>query len=183
MKVIVYGYGLMGKKVANRIRSQNDMDLIAVVSYQFDEKIPEKCFNSLKECDEKADVIIDFSHPNNLDDILTYAKKNKCKLVIATTGYSEEQLEKITKYAKNIGLSFQIVDDILDIVGDESKLGKKVGSDIENHKSTYPSLIGLDESKNIAYELIQEAKESINSINKETKFLSDLADYIIDREY
>ena len=39
------------------------------------------------------------------------------------------------------------------------------------------------ESKNIAYELIQEAKESINSINKETKFLSDLADYIIDREY
>ena len=96
---------------------------------------------------------------------------------------TQEQLEKITKYAKNIGLSFQIVDDILDIVGDESKLGKKVGSDIENHKSTYPSLIGLDESKNIAYELIQEAKESINSINKETKFLSDLADYIIDREY
>ena len=64
---------------------------------------------------------------------------------------TQEQLEKITKYAKNIGLSFQIVDDILDIVGDESKLGKKVGSDIENHKSTYPSLIGLDESKNISY--------------------------------
>lgn len=102
MKVIVYGYGLMGKKVANRIRSQNDMDLIAVVSYQFDEKIPEKCFNSLKECDEKADVIIDFSHPNNLDDILTYAKENKCKLVIATTGYSEEQLEKIKEASKDI---------------------------------------------------------------------------------
>ena len=96
---------------------------------------------------------------------------------------SEEELEKITKYSENIGLSFQIVDDILDIVGDEEKLGKPIGSDIENHKSTYPSLIGLDESKNIAYELIQEAKESINSINKETKFLSDLADYIIDREY
>ena len=102
MKVIVYGYGLMGKKVANRIRSQNDMDLMAVVSYEFDEKIPEKCFNSLKECDEKADVIIDFSHPNNLDDILTYAKENKCKLVIATTGYSEEQLEKIKEASKDI---------------------------------------------------------------------------------
>ena len=102
MKVIVYGYGLMGKKVANRIRSQNDMDLMAVVSYEFDEKIPEKCFNSLKECDEKADVIIDFSHPNNLDDILTYAKDNKCKLVIATTAYSEEQLEKIKEATKEI---------------------------------------------------------------------------------
>ena len=102
MKVIVYGYGLMGKKVANRIRSQNDMDLMEVVSYEFYEKIPEKCFNSLKECDEKADVIIDFSHPNNLDDILTYAKENKCKLVIATTGYSEEQLEKIKEASKDI---------------------------------------------------------------------------------
>ena len=102
MKVIVYGYGLMGKKVANRIRSQNDMDLMAVVSYEFDEKIPEKCFNSLKECDEKAGVIIDFSHPNNLDDILSYAKENKCKLVIATTGYSEEQLEKIKEASKDI---------------------------------------------------------------------------------
>ncbi|MBQ3420615.1 MAG: polyprenyl synthetase family protein, partial [Romboutsia sp.] len=94
-----------------------------------------------------------------------------------------DELEKITKYAKNIGLSFQIVDDILDVVGDESKLGKKVGSDIENNKSTYPSLLGLEKSKHIAYELIQEAKENINSINKNTNFLSDLADYIIDREY
>ena len=42
MKVIVYGYGLMGKKVANKVRSQNDMDLVAVVSYEFDEKVPEK---------------------------------------------------------------------------------------------------------------------------------------------
>lgn len=68
-------------------------------------------------------------------------------------------------------------------MGDESKLGKKVGSDIENNKSTYPSLLGLEKSKHIAHELIQEAKENINSINKDINFLNDLADYIIDREY
>lgn len=96
---------------------------------------------------------------------------------------SEEELENITKYAKNIGLSFQIVDDILDIVGDESKLGKKVGSDLENNKSTYPSLIGLEKSKEIANELIQEAKLSIKSIENNAQFLCGLADYIIDREY
>lgn len=102
MKVIVYGYGLMGKKVANKIRSLNDMNLEAIISYQFDEKTPEKSYKSLKECDKKADVIIDFSHPNNLNDILSYALKNKTKLVIATTGYNDEQLAKINNASKQI---------------------------------------------------------------------------------
>ena len=96
---------------------------------------------------------------------------------------SEEELEKITKYSENIGLSFQIVDDILDIVGDEEKLGKPIGSDIENHKSTYPSLIGLDKSKKVATDLIKEAKDSIRKISGESRFLEDLADYIISREH
>lgn len=98
-------------------------------------------------------------------------------------GASEEELENVTKYAKNIGLSFQIVDDILDIVGDEAKLGKKVGSDIDNEKSTYPSLIGLEKSKETANKLIAEAKMSIDYINKDSEFLNNLADYIVDREY
>lgn len=98
-------------------------------------------------------------------------------------GANSEQMEEITKYAKNIGLSFQIVDDILDIVGDEAKLGKKVGSDIENHKSTYPSLLGLDKSKEIAYNLIDEAKKSIEKLSDDVDFLKGLAEYIIDREY
>ena len=98
-------------------------------------------------------------------------------------GASEIQLENITKYAKNIGLSFQIVDDILDVVGDEARLGKKVGSDIDNEKSTYPSLIGLDKSKEIAKNLIEEAKLSISNIDKDSEFLNSLADYIVDREY
>ena len=98
-------------------------------------------------------------------------------------GASEIQLENITKYAKNIGLSFQIVDDILDVVGDEAKLGKKVGSDIDNEKSTSPSLIGLDKSKEIAKNLIEEAKLSISNIDKDSEFLNSLADYIVDREY
>ena len=98
-------------------------------------------------------------------------------------GASENQLENITKYAKNIGLSFQIVDDILDIVGDEAKLGKNVGSDIDNEKSTYPSLIGLEKSKEVANQLIKEAKASINQISKDNAFLNGLAEYIVDREY
>ena len=122
---------------------------------------------------------LDYIHMNK-----TAAMMVGCMRAGATIGgANSEQMEEITKYAKNIGLSFQIVDDILDIVGDEAKLGKKVGSDIENHKSTYPSLLGLDKSKEIAHNLIDEAKKSIEKLSDDVDFLKGLAEYIIDREY
>ena len=122
---------------------------------------------------------LDYIHMNK-----TAAMMVGCMRAGATIGgANSEQMEEITKYAKNIGLSFQIVDDILDIVGDEAKLGKKVGSDIENHKSTYPSLLGLDTSKEIAHNLIDEAKKSIEKLSDDVDFLKGLAEYIIDREY
>lgn len=122
---------------------------------------------------------LDFIHMNKTAAIII-----GCMRAGAIIGSANEiQLENITKYAKNIGLSFQIVDDILDVIGDEAKLGKKVGSDIDNEKSTYPSLIGLDKSKEIAKKLIEEAKLSISGIDKDKEFLNSLADYIVDREY
>lgn len=122
---------------------------------------------------------LDFIHMNK-----TAAMIVGCMRAGAIMGHaSEEDLQNITKYAKNIGLAFQIVDDILDIVGDEKALGKPVGSDIENHKSTYPSLIGLDESKKVATGLIKEAKDSIRKISGESRFLEELADYIISRDH
>ena len=122
---------------------------------------------------------LDFIHMNK-----TAAMIVGCMRAGAIMGHAcEEDLQNITKYAKNIGLAFQIVDDILDIVGDEKALGKPVGSDIENHKSTYPSLIGLDESKKVATSLIKEAKDSIRKISGESRFLEDLADYIISRDH
>ncbi|MCC0782947.1 polyprenyl synthetase family protein [Clostridioides sp. ES-S-0108-01] len=122
---------------------------------------------------------LDYIHMNK-----TAAMMVGCMRAGATIGgANSEQMEDITKYAKNIGLSFQIVDDILDIVGDEAKLGKKVGSDIENHKSTYPSILGLNKSKEIAHNLIDEAKKSIEKLSDDVEFLKGLAEYIIDREY
>lgn len=122
---------------------------------------------------------LDFIHMNK-----TAAMIVGCMRAGAIMGHAcEEDLQNITKYAKNIGLAFQIVDDILDIVGDEKALGKPVGSDIENHKSTYPSLIGLNESKKVATSLIKEAKDSIRKISGESRFLEDLADYIISRDH
>lgn len=122
---------------------------------------------------------LDFIHMNKTAAIIIGCMRAGAIIGNAT----DKQLEDITKYAKNIGLSFQIVDDILDIVGDEAKLGKNVGSDIDNEKSTYPSLIGLEKSKEVANQLIKEAKASISQISKDNAFLNGLAEYIVDREY
>ena len=122
---------------------------------------------------------LDFIHLNKTAAIIVGCMRAGAIIGDAT----EEQLENITKYATNIGLSFQIADDILDITGDESKLGKKVGSDIDNNKSTYPSLIGLEKSKEIANDLINESKTRISNIKGDTEFLNDLAEYIVARDY
>ena len=199
-----------GKKT-NHIVYGEDMAILAgdaLLNYAFevmlsnsiDKENPNKYLKAINEIAKTSGIygmiggqVVDIQSENQqiTKDKLDYIHNNKTAAIIigcmragAIIGNAtQEELEKITKYAKNIGLSFQIVDDILDVVGDESKLGKKVGSDIENNKSTYPSLLGLEKSKHIAYELIKEAKENINSINTDTDFLNNLADYIIDREY
>lgn len=96
-------------------------------------------------------------------------------------GATEHELNVISCYAKKIGLAFQVVDDILDIEGDEKALGKKVGSDLQRHKSTYPSILGMKTSKEIANELIDEAKSKISEFD-DSEFLICLADYIISRK-
>ena len=95
MNVVVYGYGLMGKKVVAAINTHETLNLVGIISPMFDEEIKDNMFHSLEEVKEHVDAIIDFSHPNNLNEILEYGKKNHCALVIATTGYNEVQLEMI----------------------------------------------------------------------------------------
>lgn len=87
-----------------------------------------------------------------------------------------------TVYAHNIGLSFQIVDDILDITGDSEALGKPVGSDEENEKCTYVSIVGLEESKRVVAILTQEAKSVLDKFNGDTTQLKNFADIMEKRK-
>lgn len=80
-----------------------------------------------------------------------------------------------TLFAHNIGLSFQIVDDILDITSDSQTLGKPVGSDIENEKCTYVSLIGIEEAKKTVSVLTQEAIDVLDKFDGDTQLLKDFA--------
>lgn len=97
---------------------------------------------------------------------------------------SKEIREKLEEYADLIGLAFQIKDDILDVEGDFEKLGKPIGSDAESEKSTYPSMIGMAESKKLLDEITEKAKNIIadNFSEERGKILIELADFIKNRE-
>lgn len=96
---------------------------------------------------------------------------------------TEEEYKALEKYANGIGLAFQIKDDILDIEGDFEKIGKPIGSDLELEKTTYPSIFGIEKSKEILNEVILEAKKSLNIFSEEkVRIFLELADYIGIRE-
>lgn len=97
-------------------------------------------------------------------------------------GADEAQMEALTRYGKHIGLAFQITDDILDVVGDTAVIGKPVGSDEKNNKATYPSMVGLDESKRLAEEQCRLAKEALSGLPGDCDVLSYIADYILNRQ-
>jgi len=97
-------------------------------------------------------------------------------------GASEEDNQRIRIYGEAIGAAFQIVDDILDEVGDEAHLGKPVGSDIEQGKTTYPSLMGIDRSRELAQQHVDRAIEQLRPYEgPDADFLRCLAQYIVDR--
>lgn len=96
---------------------------------------------------------------------------------------TEEEYKALENYADGIGLAFQIKDDILDIEGDFEKIGKPIGSDLELEKTTYPSIFGIEKSKEILKEVISDAKRSLNIFpDEKIKVFLELADYIGIRE-
>lgn len=97
------------------------------------------------------------------------------KVGAVLAGASEEQIRAMEKCAEDIGMAFQIQDDILDVVGDSDELGKPVGSDAANHKQTYVTLYGLEEAKSLVETLSEEAVEVyLKSIEGEHEFLEQL---------
>jgi geranylgeranyl diphosphate synthase type II len=97
-------------------------------------------------------------------------------------GAGGETLRAFTQYAERIGLAFQITDDILNVEGKAAALGKSTGTDLSRGKATYPSLLGLEESKRRATELVELAVESLKPYGPEADPLREIARFIIARE-
>lgn len=95
---------------------------------------------------------------------------------------SADKLDAVTEYGEKIGLAFQIIDDILDIEGDEATLGKPVGSDTKNSKATFPAIVGLERSKQMAGELIDQAVEIISRSVEQSEHFVQIARFIEGRQ-
>ncbi len=132
------------------------------------------------EMEHKKDV--------SLDTLLFIHKCKTAALIEASlmigaiiAGASDEDVKKMENAGYNTGLAFQIQDDILDVTGDSAVLGKSVGSDEKNEKTTYVSLKGLKESEDEQKRLSEEAVEIVKGLSKDDPFLCDLIEYLITR--
>ncbi|OWV00840.1 polyprenyl synthetase family protein [Fibrobacter sp. UWR2] len=131
------------------------------------------------ECEgKKVDLeIVDYIHYHKTAALIEASLQVGAMLA----GAEEKSIEAIRNYGRSIGLAFQIVDDILDIVSTTEELGKDAGSDIEKGKATYPSIVGLENSRVKAKELYDESLKAIDGLKYDTSILRAIAAFIITR--
>ena len=137
--------------------------------------------------------VIDLSFVKNTPDLEAlcdmYARKTGCLLraaaIIGATvgGANEVDVNNADLFAQKVGLAFQIIDDILDVVADPELLGKPVGSDDKNQKTTFVSLLGLEGAKKEAKKLTDEALLILDGFNGNTENMKAITKYLLDRNF
>lgn len=134
------------------------------------------------ECEGRSDVAIEtlnFIHNHKTAALLEASVVSGAMLA----GASETDLQRLSRYAQNIGLAFQIVDDVLDITATQEELGKTAGKDLQAQKATYPSFWGIEESRNQAQKLVDSAKAELATYGDLAAPLVALADFIVARTH
>ncbi|HEV2474031.1 MAG TPA: farnesyl diphosphate synthase, partial [Chthonomonadales bacterium] len=121
---------------------------------------------------------LDYIHAHKTGALLTASVIAGATLA----GGKPEQLQALREYGRRVGLAFQIADDILDVTGDEAKLGKHVGSDEERDKATYPKLFGIEESRRRAAAEKEAALLAIAGFDANAAPLRAIAEYVVERE-
>jgi len=131
---------------------------------------------------------INMDHEATIDDLDLMHFQKTGRLIQASleigghlSNLDKEIIEMLSNYGEKIGLAFQIQDDIIDIESPSLISGKNQGSDLDQNKITYPSLVSLEEAKAKAYHLAEEAKEILVPLSKKADNLRFLADYIVSR--
>lgn len=123
---------------------------------------------------------LQYIHLHKTGDLIVFSLRAGGRIA----GASEEQLTALETFGRQIGLAFQIQDDVLDLIGDEQKLGKKTQSDVAQSKVTYPFFIGIEASQVEIERLTREAKEAIEGANlMNPQRLIELADYLMKRDH
>ena len=107
--------------------------------------------------------------------------RSSCTIGAVLSGASEEEIQAVDSFASNLGVAFQIRDDILDCTGTQEELGKPIGSDEAENKNTYVKLLGLEKSRELVAEYSQKAISALDVFGEKAEFLKWLADYLVNR--
>ncbi|WP_411846508.1 polyprenyl synthetase family protein [Roseibacillus persicicus] len=118
-------------------------------------------------------------HERKTAALLTTSIRLGAMTADATAG----QLDALTTFGYNLGLAFQVIDDILDVTADTATLGKTAGKDEAVNKSTYPAILGLEESRQEAKRLTDLSLAALEPFGEKAAHLSQIAHYLLDREY
>lgn len=126
-----------------------------------------------------ADIdTLEYIHKHKTGDLLTAS----VRIGAIFAGAAPHELAALTAYADKLGLAFQIQDDVLDVVGDQEKLGKQTGVDAALAKMTYPAVYGLQDSIRKVSELTEESLAALAQLPYDTTILRDIAEYLVRRE-
>ena len=139
--------------------------------------------DDLSGAEKRLGETVDIDHLRSIHTRKTGAMiKVSLRLGAISAGASEEQLSALTVYGESLGLAFQVTDDLLDAVGDEQAVGKRVGKDDAAGKLTYPSLLGIEQSRAYAAELVAEAVAALETFGESAEPLRHLAQQILQRD-
>ncbi len=161
---------------------------------------PKKIIRTISVLSERAGLngmiggqVMDLSFEKNPPDKklleIMCIKKTGCLISAAAEigaivgGATDEEIVIAKSFALNLGIAFQIIDDILDITGDEKLLGKKIGSDAENQKTTFATLLGLENARVLAKQLTDEALGLLSKFHGDTDNIKEITKYLLDRNY
>lgn len=123
--------------------------------------------------------ILDFINANKTGKLLTAAIVSGGII----GGANDKEVELLRSIGYDMGLLFQIVDDVLDVIGDEAVIGKRIQNDVQNHKKTYPGLLGLEEAQTEVRKLSQEIEKKIDRLSIDPSFLKSLNEFLVKRNY
>jgi len=126
---------------------------------------------------EVAFPLLEYIHIHKTGELILAS----CRAGAIMANGDDKSLDAVTKYGEAIGLAFQITDDLLDIEGNREETGKAVGGDVKKGKATYPSVLGIDESKKRAQELAGIAVASLNDFGRKAEPLREIARYLVKR--
>ena len=179
--LLTYAFYVLSQKNLKLLSSEQIINIISKTSEYagIDGMIGGQMIDIESE-DKKIDLeTLKYIHSHKTGKLIKLPIEIAC--IIANV--EKDKREVLEEYADLIGLAFQVKDDILDVEGTFEELGKPVGSDIDLHKATYPSILGMEESKKILNNTVEKAKEIIkNKFGEEKgKILISLADFIKNR--